>query len=338
MHRIAFALIVLVSCLQVSAAPKRPKLAEQYQRWIDRDVVYIITDEERKQFLALNTDEEREKYEDSFWEIRNPRHGAERNAYKEEHYARIAYANAHFGRDSNTPGWMTDMGRTWILFGAPSSRHPYVGYSQIYPFEIWFYENTTNSTNLPSFFYLMFYEDGGTAEYKFYRPFLDGPMKLVRGSQFNSNRDVYNFLKPLGSDVAHAVLSLVPSEPLDTVNYQPEMGSDILISKIQNFANDPFNVKKLQEMRSLHARVSSYFMVDQNRTLGISSLVLTDPAGKSWLDYGVLIDDAKLGVRDGAQLKLTLSYRLTTPAGDTILEDGEERAWTAFSGASADAT
>ncbi len=330
MQRTVFAVAALFCALQVSAAPKKPKLAEQYQRWIDRDVVYIITDEERREFLALTTDEERDKYEDSFWEVRNPKHGSDHNAFKEEHYARIDYANAHFGRDSNTPGWRTDMGRTWILFGAPSSRHPYVGYSQIYPFEIWFYENKTGSTNLPSFFYLLFYIDGDIGEYKFYRPYIDGPMKLVRGSQFNSNRDVYNFLKPMGGDIAHAILSLVPSEPIDTVNYTPEMGSDILISHIQNFANDPFNVRRLRELRSLHAKVNSYFMVDQNQPLGIGSLVLSDPAGKTWLDYGVLIDDPKLGARDGSQLKVSLNYRLTTAAGETVLEDADESSWAAF--------
>ena len=120
MPRIAFAVLALFCCLHLSAATKKPKLAEQYQRWLDQDVVYIITDEERKEFLALDTDAEREKFIDVFWDVRNPKHGSDRNAYKEEHYARIEYANSHFGRDSNTPGWMTDMGRAWILFGPPS--------------------------------------------------------------------------------------------------------------------------------------------------------------------------------------------------------------------------
>jgi hypothetical protein len=137
--------------------------------------------------------------------------------------------------------------------------------------------------------------------------------------------------------VAHAIMSLVPSEPVDTQHYQPDMSSDILLSKIENFANDPFNVRQLREMRSLHASVSSYFMVDQNRPLGISSLVLSDPLGRSWLDYGVLIDDAKLGQREGSQLKVNISYRLTTPDGETVLENSEERAWPAFADASTEA-
>jgi GWxTD domain-containing protein len=332
MPRFAFAAALLVCALGVSAATKKPKLPEQYKRWIDQDVVYIITDEERKEFLALTTDDEREKFMEMFWNTRNPQRGSDRNPYKEEHYKRMEYANSHFGRESNTPGWMTDMGRAWILFGKPTSQHPFVGYSQIYPMELWFYENSTHTPSLPSFFYLLFYIAGDIGEYKFYRPFLDGPMKLVRGSQFNSNADVYKFLKPLGGDVAHSVLSLVPSEPVDTVNYQPDLSSDMLVSRIQNFANDPFNVKRIREMRAMRERVSSLFLLNQDRPLEISSLVLADPNGKYWLDYGVLIDDPKLGKREdqGTQLKLSIGYRLTTMTGETVLEDSEERSYTAF--------
>jgi GWxTD domain-containing protein len=330
MLRTAFAVMALFCCLHLSAATKKPQLPEHYKLWLEKDVVYIITDEERKAFLTLTTDEERDKYIDTFWGIRNPKHGSDSNPYKEEHYARLEYATSHFGRDSNTPGWMTDMGRAYILFGAPTSRHPFIGYSQIYPMELWFYQNSTNSPSLPSFFYLLFYMYGDIGEYKFYHPFLDGPLKLVRGSQFNSNRDVYKFLQPMGGDVAHAIMSLVPSEPVDTVNYTPDMSSDMLLARIENFANDTYNVRKLREMRSLHTQVDSYFLVNQDRPIEISSLVLADPTGKSWLDYGVLIDDPKLGQRDGSQLKVSIGYRLTTGTGETVLEDSEERAYAAF--------
>ncbi|HUO30017.1 MAG TPA: GWxTD domain-containing protein [Bryobacteraceae bacterium] len=332
MLRITSVLALLACSLQLVSAAKKVKLPEQYNKWLNQDVLYIITDEERKAFLALNTDDEREKFIDNFWEIRNPARGSNRNPYKDEHYERLEYANAHFGSESNTPGWMTDMGRTWILFGKPTSQHHFIGYSQIYPIELWFYENTTNSPSLPRFFYVMFYIDGGIGEYKYYKPFIDGPMKLVRGSQFNTNADVYNFLKPLGGDLAHAVLSLVPSEPVDTVNFQPDLSSDMLVARIQNFANDPFNVRRLREMRALHERVSSLFLVNQERPLDLTSLVLADPTGRYWLDYSVLIDDPKFGKPDasGSQLHLSVSYRLTTPAGDTVLEDSEDRSFPAF--------
>jgi len=330
MQRTVFALLALFFSLHLTAATKKPQLPAQYKKWLEQDVVYIITDEERKAFLGLTTDDEREKFMDEFWAIRNPKHGSDTNPYKEEHYARMEYANSHFGLESSTPGWMTDMGRAYILFGAPTSRHPFVGYSQIYPMELWFYDNNTNSPALPSFFYLLFYINSDIGDYKFYRPFLDGPMKLVRGSQFNSNRDVYKFLQPLGGDVAHASMSLVPSEPVDTTNYQPDMSSDMLVARIENFANVPSNVSKLRTLRSLHERVNSIFLVNQDRPIEISSLVLADPTGKYWLDYGVLIDDPKLGQRDGSQLKVSISYRLTTQSGETIMENAEERAYAAF--------
>jgi hypothetical protein len=83
-------------------------------------------------------------------------------------------------------------------------------------------------------------------------------------------------------------------------------------------------------MRSLHAKVDSYFLVNQDKPVEITSLVLADPTGKYWLDYGALIDDPKLGQPDGSQLKLNIGYRLTTATGETVLESSEERAFTAF--------
>src|SRR5438270_364589 len=204
----------LLVCSLLTAATK-PQLSDQYKTWLNKDVVYIITEEERKQFLALPNDEAREQFMEQFWEIRNPLRGGKQNPYKEEHYNRIEYATSHFGRQSNTPGWMTDMGRSYILFGKPTSRHAFTGYGQIYPLELWFYENNSGSPSLPPFFYLLFYIPDDIGEYKFYSPGFDGPLKLVRGSSFNSNRAVYTFLKPLGGDRAHAAFSLLPTDPID---------------------------------------------------------------------------------------------------------------------------
>ena len=68
MIRTAFALMALFCCLHLSAATKKPQLPPQYKKWLDQDVIYIITDEERKEFLALTTDEERDKFQESFWD------------------------------------------------------------------------------------------------------------------------------------------------------------------------------------------------------------------------------------------------------------------------------
>ncbi len=95
----------------------RKELETPYRKWLNEDVAYIITDEERKAFKRLSTDDEREAFIEAFWQRRDPTPDTEENEYKEEHYRRIAYANDHFA--SGIPGWKTDRGRIYIMYGPP---------------------------------------------------------------------------------------------------------------------------------------------------------------------------------------------------------------------------
>ena len=128
----------------------RKELETPYKRWLDEDVSYIITDEERQSFKRLSTDEEREQFVEAFWRRRDPTPDSIENEYKEEHYRRIAYANERFA--SGIPGWKADRGRIYITFGPPDEieDHPsggsYVrpweeggGTTSTYPFQKWRY-------------------------------------------------------------------------------------------------------------------------------------------------------------------------------------------------------
>jgi GWxTD domain-containing protein len=128
----------------------RKELETPYKKWLNEDVVYIITDEERKSFHQLNTDEEREQFIEQFWLRRDPTPDTAENEYKEEHYRRIAYANDHYA--SGIPGWKTDRGRIYITFGPPDEieSHPSGGSynrpmsegggeTSTFPFEQWRY-------------------------------------------------------------------------------------------------------------------------------------------------------------------------------------------------------
>jgi GWxTD domain-containing protein len=95
----------------------RKELETPYRKWLNEDVAYIITDEERKAFKRLSTDDERENFIEAFWLRRDPTPDTEENEFKEEHYRRIAYANEHFA--SGIPGWKTDRGRIYIVYGPP---------------------------------------------------------------------------------------------------------------------------------------------------------------------------------------------------------------------------
>jgi len=95
----------------------RKELETPYRKWLNEDVTYIITDEERKAFKRLSTDDERENFIEQFWLRRDPTPDTEENEFKEEHYRRIAYANERFA--SGIPGWKADRGRIYIVYGPP---------------------------------------------------------------------------------------------------------------------------------------------------------------------------------------------------------------------------
>ena len=126
------------------------ELEGAYRQWLQNDVGYIITGEEKDVFKKLANDEEREQFIEQFWLRRDPDPESGDNEYKEEHYRRIAYTNEHFA--SGIPGWKTDRGRLYIMYGPPDEieAHPTGGHynrpleegggsTSTYPFEKWRY-------------------------------------------------------------------------------------------------------------------------------------------------------------------------------------------------------
>ncbi len=128
----------------------RGELEKTYKKWLDEDVKWIITDEERSAFMQLSNDDERDQFIEQFWLRRDPTPDTPENEFKEEHYRRIAYANEHFA--AGIPGWRTDRGRIYVMYGPADEveSHPSGGFyerpieegggsTSTYPFETWRY-------------------------------------------------------------------------------------------------------------------------------------------------------------------------------------------------------
>jgi len=128
----------------------KEKLGGVYKKWLDEDVRWIITDEELSAFKKLQNNAERDTFIEGFWQRRDPTPDTAENEYKEEHYRRIAYANEHYA--AGMPGWRTDRGRIYIMYGPPTSvdSHPMGGpyqrsaeegggQTETFPFEVWRY-------------------------------------------------------------------------------------------------------------------------------------------------------------------------------------------------------
>jgi GWxTD domain-containing protein len=135
---------------KANAKALKIELSKTYRKWLDEDVRWIITDEERSAFMQLSNDEERDQFIEAFWQRRDPTPDTEENEFKEEHYRRIAYANEHYA--AGIPGWKSDRGRIYIVFGPADEieSHPSGGSyerpmeegggeTSTFPFEQWRY-------------------------------------------------------------------------------------------------------------------------------------------------------------------------------------------------------
>ncbi len=160
---------------KANARKLEKELQTPYKKWMNEDVAYIITQEERDAFKNLQKDDEREHFIEQFWLRRDPTPGTTENEFKEEHYRRIAYANEHFA--SGIPGWKTDRGRFYIMYGPPDEieSHPAGGSyerpidegggsTSTYPFEQWRYRYIEGvGTNVV----LEFVDPSNSGEYHF---------------------------------------------------------------------------------------------------------------------------------------------------------------------------
>jgi GWxTD domain-containing protein len=149
------------------------ELDTPYKKWLQEEVPYIISDEERAAFLQLQTNEEREQFIEAFWQRRDPTPDTVENEFKEEHYRRIAYTNERFA--SGIPGWRTDRGRIYIIWGKPDEieSHPTGGnynrpdsegggQTSTYAFEQWRYRYMEGIGNN---IIIEFVDPSGTSEY-----------------------------------------------------------------------------------------------------------------------------------------------------------------------------
>ncbi len=156
---------------------QKPEVPKAYRDWIDKDVAYIITEGEKAAFKKLKTNEEREQFIEIFWRRRDPDPDTDENEYREEYYERIAYANEHF--TSGIPGWKSDRGRVYIMYGKPDEKetHPMGGHydrpsyqgggaTTTYPFEIWFYRYLPG---IGSGIEIEFVDPTGSGEYRIAR-------------------------------------------------------------------------------------------------------------------------------------------------------------------------
>ncbi len=280
---LTLALLVSFSTALYSAKPTSKDLAPHYRDWLNKDVAYIITRQEKETFLQAANDEARDRFIERFWEIRNPTPGSPDNAYKTEHYRRLEYASQYFGHASHTNGWKTDMGRIYITLGEPSQRQKLLGLQKVTPMEIWFYSNSNPA--LPPFFYIIFYQREISDDFRLYSPYSDGPERLITAEVGSTRSSALKILiQDAGKDVARETLSLLPDEPVDFQNGQISLQSDVMIGTIKDLANNPLSQQALELHRRFLEDVTHRIVLGQD-FLDVLTVPLRDATGNMNLHY-----------------------------------------------------
>ncbi len=190
-------------------APKaaEPQLAPKYRAWLQDEVAYIITDREREVFRDLPSDRERDLFIEEFWRQRDPTPNTPRNEFKDEHYRRLEYADRTFGRGAPGPGRKTDRGRMYVILGNPMDVERVVN-PQIHGAEMWTYNGNPN-LGQPATFRLLFYQWGGSPDYRLYNPTVDTPKRVTVNPEQETNMTFQNYLS-----ARNAARSGTPYEPI----------------------------------------------------------------------------------------------------------------------------
>jgi GWxTD domain-containing protein len=324
MHFRLFTVWIFLAASAISVAPNvsaanKTKLESRYQEFLNGPTSLLLTRDERTAFNRLGNDSERDAFIERFWDLRNPTPGLLSNAFKEEFYRRVAYANNFYGKDAGSQGWRTDRGRTYILFGKPQTSMNYYGNQELYATELWFYSNPGLS-ELPPFFYVLFFEGDGVSGQHFYHPYTDGPEKLMRNGGM-SKAQAYRYLRNINVELANSTLSFIPGEPIDTSNFNGSMASMQIVNAIQGFNEMPSYVAMIRARGMKQERVSSKVQYALARTDLTTFVAIQD--GKHWLHWVMRVNDPTQPKWENQKAALHVAWKLFSQ-GRLVLEQSDD--------------
>jgi GWxTD domain-containing protein len=228
---IAAALVLIPAIFLAAQTKVREKdLPSRHQEWLKLTTTFILP-AERDVFLSLTTERERDIFIEAFWKQRDPTPGTPQNEYKDEMEKRFKYVNEYFRRGTVREGWMTDMGRVYMILGPSRSIERFEGTRGLHPTQVWYYYGDA-AKGLPTNFAMVFLQRGG-GEFKLYNPVSDGPGAFLietYGLDMTDYQALYDKIKEMAPTLASVVLSPIPSSI--PYGYAPSPQSALIMAKI----------------------------------------------------------------------------------------------------------
>jgi GWxTD domain-containing protein len=336
------AALILALAILAPPAPAQSvaPLSSRHEDWLKDEASFIITPAERDVFLKLSGDRERDLFIEAFWKQHDPTPGTARNEFREEHTRRLVFADRAFGRSIPGRGRRTEQGRIYVTLGPPLDVHK-ISARELYPMETWYYQGRPGFGEA-TFFRLLFYQPGGSGEFKLYDPSAGGPKKLVVDPLRTTDQEsvkrilqeeetpraktpgwdaldeqAYKNLLAIAPEAAESAVSCFPG------TRDPSMipRSAILLAEIRSYPRNNGDATYLKAFLEHKATVEVSYSVHAMSNAS-SVQIYSDPSGLFRVHYAVVpqrISVDSYGDQFVADWKTTL--RLTAPDGTTLYQE-----------------
>jgi GWxTD domain-containing protein len=323
--------LLLVSTL-VGGLAGAGELPEKYRKWLDEEVVYIISPREREAFGNLESAQEWDAFIEAFWRRRDPDLLTPVNEFREEHYRRLAFANRELGRESAMPGWMTDRGKMYIILGEPADRETFMAVPGLYPVELWSYRASQEKALPP--LYLLFFQEGFAGPYRLFNHLLDEPSDLMPAQPFdpaNVRTQAYEFLQEINPALAHAVITMRADEaPFAglTDASRSALDFEVLLSDIYDSPFHRLDTRWVDAANDARGLVESDYLFNYVPSVGMLN-VIPGPGGESFAHYSIEIEPQymTLARQEGKPIYYTsfeVRGELSTREGKTVYQFSKE--------------
>ncbi len=325
---LAALLATLVLAVPVFAtAQDRFPLSDEHRKWLEDEVVYIISDREKDAFERLQSEAEREAFIAAFWSRRDPEPLTPENEFRIEHYERIEYANTILGRESSVPGWLTDRGRIYIQLGEPDERETFAAVPGLYPAELWFYLAQEDLLLPP--LYVLFFRQYYAGPFIQFNHVIHQPEELMPAQSFqtdNSRLEAYEFLQEMSPQLAHATITMRADRGVAASLLQPDMEILQTQTLLQDINRAPYRrldtgwVTGAEAGRGL---VESDYLFNFVPSAGLAR-VLPGASSDSWfVHYAIEIEPQHVTLareEDGNEYftRFEVTGEVTTPEGDVV--------------------
>ncbi|MEE9503180.1 MAG: GWxTD domain-containing protein [Candidatus Aminicenantaceae bacterium] len=317
-----FLFLFLLATFSLSNQTKKsPKdLSPTFRKWLEEEVVYIITPTEKEVFLQLETDRERTQFMKAFWKYRDPNPNTPENEFKKEHFDRIKYANQYFGKEGPGAGWRSAMGRIYIILGEPGYIERFEHMAEVYPMVIWSYSSRPELGLLQAF-EVAFFKRGGIGEYELYSPVRFGPHELL--IHFQGDRSdylsAYNQLMRIEPSIAETSLTLLSGEKAFVGS--PSLASEVLLhatipSVPYKQVEDTWAKKLLAYKDIVEVEYSTNYI-----SSGFAASVIEDKSGIYFVHYLIEPDRLTFEQYEGRFLtNLEINGNITDFEGNTVYQ------------------